>query len=305
MSKNTFKSGFVSIIGRPNVGKSTLINKFLVMKLALVSPRAQTTRNRIQGIYTTETEQIIFIDTPGIHKPKNELGTVMNEFAYSALDGTDIILMLVDASSEIGDGDKFIIEQLKKVKIPVILVLNKVDLVEDEMILKANIDSYKDAYNFAGGITISATEGFNIDKLKEMLVSRLEVGPMYYPEDQILDLPERFVVAEIIREKVLLKTKEEIPHSVAVTIESFKEKNKGNLVEINATIIVERPSQKMIIIGKGGQMIKSIGTDARRDIVKFLNQKVYLELFVKVEPNWRNNKKYLKEFGYKIDDYKN
>ncbi|MBR6516837.1 MAG: GTPase Era [Bacilli bacterium] len=305
MSKNTFKSGFVSIIGRPNVGKSTLLNNFLGMKLAIVSPRAQTTRNRIQGIYTTETEQIIFIDTPGIHKPKNELGTVMNEFAYSALDGTDIILMLVDASSEIGDGDKFIIEQLKKVKIPVILVLNKVDLVEDEMILKANIDSYKDAYNFAGGITISATEGFNIDKLKEMLVSRLEVGPMYYPEDQILDLPERFVVAEIIREKVLLKTKEEIPHSVAVTIESFKEKNKGNLVEINATIIVERPSQKMIIIGKGGQMIKSIGTDARRDIVKFLNQKVYLELFVKVEPNWRNNKKYLKEFGYKIDDYKN
>lgn len=305
MSKSVFKSGFVSIIGRPNVGKSTLLNNFLGMKLAIVSPRAQTTRNRIQGIYTTETEQIIFIDTPGIHKPKNELGTVMNEFAYSALDGTDIILMLVDASSEIGDGDKFIIEQLKKVKIPVILVLNKVDLVEDENILKANIDSYKEAYNFAGGITISATEGFNIDKLKDMIVSRLEVGPMYYPEDQILDLPERFVVAEIIREKVLLKTKEEIPHSVAVTIESFKEKNKGNLVEINATIIVERPSQKMIIIGKGGQMIKSIGTDARRDIVKFLNQKVYLELFVKVEPNWRNNKKYLKEFGYKIDDYKN
>lgn len=305
MSKSVFKSGFVSIIGRPNVGKSTLLNNFLGMKLAIVSPRAQTTRNRIQGIYTTETEQIIFIDTPGIHKPKNELGTVMNEFAYSALDGTDIILMLVDASSEIGDGDKFIIEQLKKVKIPVILVLNKVDLVEDENILKANIDSYKEVYNFAGGITISATEGFNIDKLKDMIVSRLEVGPMYYPEDQILDLPERFVVAEIIREKVLLKTKEEIPHSVAVTIESFKEKNKGNLVEINATIIVERPSQKMIIIGKGGQMIKSIGTDARRDIVKFLNQKVYLELFVKVEPNWRNNKKYLKEFGYKIDDYKN
>lgn len=305
MSKKTFKSGFVSIIGRPNVGKSTLLNNFLGMKLAIVSPRAQTTRNRIQGIYTTETEQIIFIDTPGIHKPKTELGSVMNEFAYSALDGTDIILMLVDASSEIGDGDKFIIEQLKKVKIPVILVLNKVDLVEDENVLKTNIASYKDAYNFAGGITISATEGFNIDKLKDMIVDRLEVGPMYYPEDQVLDLPERFVVAEIIREKVLLKTKEEIPHSVAVTIESFKEKNKGNLVEINATIIVERPSQKMIIIGKGGQMIKSIGTDARRDIVKFLNQKVYLELFVKVEPNWRNNKKYLKEFGYKIDDYKN
>lgn len=302
MSKSNFKSGFVSIIGRPNVGKSTLLNNFLGMKLAIVSPRAQTTRNRIQGIYTTETEQIIFIDTPGIHKPKNELGNVMNEFAYSALDGTDLILMLVDASCEIGEGDKYIIEQLSKVKIPVILVLNKVDLVEDQVVLMNNINSYKDAYSFAGGITLSATEGFNIDKLKDMIVERLEVGPMYYPEDQVLDLPERFVVAEIIREKVLLKTKEEIPHSVAVTIESFKEKSK--MIEINATIIVERSSQKMIVIGKGGQMIKSIGTDARRDIVKFLNQKVYLELFVKVEENWRNNKKYLKEFGYKIDDYK-
>lgn len=302
MNKNKFKSGFVSIIGRPNVGKSTLLNNFLGMKLAIVSPRAQTTRNRIQGIYTTETEQIIFIDTPGIHKPKNELGNVMNEFAYSALDGTDLILMIVDASSPIGDGDKYIIEQLSKVEIPVILVLNKVDLVEDEVVLMNNLNSYKEAYKFAGGITLSATEGFNIDKLKDMIVDRLEVGPMYYPEDQVLDLPERFVVAEIIREKVLLKTKEEIPHSVAVTIESFKEKSK--MIEINATIIVERPSQKMIIIGKGGNMIKSIGTDARRDIVKFLNQKVYLELFVKVEANWRNNKKYLKEFGYKIDDYK-
>lgn len=302
MTKSNFKSGFVSIIGRPNVGKSTLLNNFLGMKLAIVSPRAQTTRNRIQGIYTTDTEQIIFIDTPGIHKPKNELGNVMNEFAYSALDGTDLILMLVDASCEIGEGDKYIIEQLSKVKIPVILVLNKVDLVEDQVVLMNNINSYKDAYKFAGGITLSATEGFNIDKLKDMIVERLEVGPMYYPEDQVLDLPERFVVAEIIREKVLLKTKEEIPHSVAVTIESFKEKSK--MIEINATIIVERSSQKMIVIGKGGQMIKSIGTDARRDIVKFLNQKVYLELFVKVEENWRNNKKYLKEFGYKIDDYK-
>ena len=302
MSNNKFKSGFVSIIGRPNVGKSTLLNNFLGMKLAIVSPRAQTTRNRIQGIYTTETEQIIFIDTPGIHKPKNELGNVMNEFAYSALEGTDLILMLVDASSPIGDGDKYIIEQLSKVKIPVILVLNKVDLVEDEVVLMNNLNSYKEAYKFAGGITLSATEGFNIDKLKDMILELLEVGPMYYPEDQVIYLPERFVVAEIIREKVLLKTKEEIPHSVAVTIESFKEKSK--MIEINATIIVERPSQKMIIIGKGGNMIKSIGTDARRDIVKFLNQKVYLELFVKVETNWRNNKKYLKEFGYKIDDYK-
>ncbi len=305
MANKNFKSGFVSIIGRPNVGKSTLLNNFLEMKLAIVSPRAQTTRNRIQGIYTTDNEQIIFIDTPGIHKPKNELGNVMNEFAYSALDGIDLILMLVDASVPIGDGDLFIIEQMKKTKIPVILVLNKVDLINDEVKLKENIDSYKNAYNFAGGITISATENFNIDNLKTMIIERLEVGPMYYPYDQVLDLPERFVVAELIREKVLLNTLEEVPHSVAVTIESFKPSlTNPNMLEINATIIVERPSQKKIIIGKGGSMIKKIGSSARIDIVKFLAQKIYLELFVKVEANWRNNKKYLNEFGYRIDDYR-
>lgn len=305
MPNQHFKSGFVSIIGRPNVGKSTLLNNFLEMKLAIVSPRAQTTRNRIQGIYTTDNEQIIFIDTPGIHKPKNELGNVMNEFAYSALDGIDLILMLVDATQPIGDGDLFIIEQLKKVKIPVILVLNKVDLITDEALLKNNIDSYRNAYSFAGGITISAKEDFNIDNLKTMILDRLEEGPMYYPYDQVLDLPERFVVAELIREKVLLNTLEEVPHSVAVTIESFRPSiNNHNLLDIAATIIVERPSQKKIIIGKGGTMIKKIGSMARIDIVKFLGQKVYLELFVKVESNWRNNKKYLNEYGYKIDDYR-
>lgn len=305
MPNQHFKSGFVSIIGRPNVGKSTLLNNFLEMKLAIVSPRAQTTRNRIQGIYTTDNEQIIFIDTPGIHKPKNELGNVMNEFAYSALDGIDLILMLVDATQPIGDGDLFIIEQLKKVKIPVILVLNKVDLITDEALLKNNIDSYRNAYSFTGGITISAKEDFNIDNLKAMILDRLEEGPMYYPYDQVLDLPERFVVAELIREKVLLNTLEEVPHSVAVTIESFRPSiNNHNLLDIAATIIVERPSQKKIIIGKGGTMIKKIGSMARIDIVKFLGQKVYLELFVKVESNWRNNKKYLNEYGYKIDDYR-
>lgn len=305
MQNKNFKSGFVSIIGRPNVGKSTLLNNFLGLKLAIVSPKAQTTRNRIQGIYTTENEQIIFIDTPGIHKPKNELGNVMNEFAYSALDGTDLILMLVDGSTPIGEGDKFIIEQIKKSHLPVILVVNKVDLVKNEEELISNINTYKEAYSFDGGITISATNSFNIDKLKDMIVERLEYGPMYYPEDQLLDLPERFVVAEIIREKVLLNTLEEIPHSVAVTIESFKQNYKNpNMIDINATIIVERSSQKGIVIGKGGSMLKKIGSAARIDIVKFLGQKIYLELFVKVESDWRNNKKYLREFGYKIDDYK-
>lgn len=302
---NNFKSGFVSIIGRPNVGKSTLLNAFLKAKMAIVSPKAQTTRNRIQGILTESDAQIIFIDTPGVHKPKNELGVVLNEFAYSALDGTDLILFLVDATLPLGEGDKFILEQMKKNKIPVVLVLNKVDLVKDEETLKENIDSYKNAYAFYGGITLSALEGFNIDRLLQMIKDLLPLGPMYYPDDQLLDLPERFVVAELIREKILNKTKDEVPHSVAVTIESFKEdKNNKDLVNIHATIIVERPSQKKIIIGEKGQMIKSIGTEARKDIVKLLNKKVYLELFVKVETDWRNNKHYLKQFGYNIDDYK-
>ena len=301
MSKNTFKSGFVSIIGRPNVGKSTLLNNFLGMKLAIVSPRAQTTRNRIQGIYTTETEQIIFIDTPGIHKPKNELGNYMNQTALSALDGIDVVLFVVDGSEKIGAGDLFILESLKKVKVPVLLVVNKVDLLQNnEQKLVENIDSYKESYNFDGGITLSASNGFNIDKLKEMIKERLDFGPMYYPEDQLLDQPERFVVAEIIREKVLLTTSEEVPHSVAVTIESFKEKN--NIIEINADIVVERPSQKKIIIGKNGSKIKEIGTQARKDIIKFLGSKIYLELFVKVETDWRNKTSRLKEFGYRVDE---
>lgn len=301
----TFKSGFVSIIGRPNVGKSTLLNNFLGMKLAIVSPKAQTTRNKIQGIYTTDTEQIIFIDTPGIHKAHNELGNVMNEFAYLALDGIDVILFMVDASVPLGDGDQFIIDKLAKNKVPVILVLNKVDTVLDEEVLKQNIDSYKNAYKFDGGITISATNNFNISNLKDMIVERLDYGPKYYYEDEVLDLPERFVVGEMIREKILLLTKDEVPHSVAVTIESFKQDvNNSNMINIHATIIVERQSQKKIIIGHGGSMIKEIGRLARIDIQKFLNQKIYLELFVKVEDDWRNNKHYLKEFGYNLDDYK-
>lgn len=300
-----FKSGFVSIVGRPNVGKSTLLNQIMGTKLAIVTPKAQTTRNRIQGIYTTKEEQIIFIDTPGVHKSNCKLGEAMNEFAFSAMEGIDVLYFLVDGSQSIGDGDRYIIEQLAKCKAPVILVVNKVDLIKNQEKLKQNIDEYKQAYNFAGGITISASEKFNIDKLLKMTTDLLPVGPMFYPEDQILDLPVRFVCSEIIREKILLKTQEEVPHSTAITIESFKEDKKNpNLINIDATIIVERPSQKKIIIGRKGQMIKEIGTLARIDIAKFLEKKVYLELFVKVEANWRNNKSYLKEFGYNIDEYK-
>lgn len=300
MQNKKFKSGFVSIIGRPNVGKSTLLNQILKEKIAIVSPKAQTTRNKIQGIYTTNDEQIIFIDTPGIHKSKNELGNVMNEFAMSSLAGIDAVIYLIDATTKIGTGDEFIIEALKKVKIPVFLVANKVDLIKDTALVIENVDSYKEKYPFKGGITISAANNFNVDKLISMIVDVLPNGPMYYPEDQLLDQPERFVVSEIIREKVLLNTDEEVPHSVAITIERFKETK--DIIEIFATIVVERTSQKKIIIGKNGSMIKKIGTSARLDINKLLGCKVHLDLFVKVEENWRNKKFHLKEFGYVNDD---
>lgn len=301
MQNKNFKSGFVSIIGRPNVGKSTLLNAILKEKIAIVSPKAQTTRNRIQGIYTTDNEQIIFIDTPGIHKAHNELGNIMNDFALKSITGIDLILYLIDVNVPLGTGDRFIIDALRESKVPTILVANKVDKEQDTNKIVENIETYKEYGNFIGGITISATEGFNIDKLLEMVVSNLEYGPMYYPEDQLIDQPERFVVCELIREKVLLNTSEEIPHSVALTIDRFKESDK--IIDIHATIVVERLSQKKIIIGAKGAMIKKIGTEARKDIKNFLGLPVYLELFVKVEDNWRNKKYQLKEFGYNNDDF--
>lgn len=301
MQNKNFKSGFVSIIGRPNVGKSTLLNAILKEKIAIVTPKAQTTRNRIQGIYTTDNEQIIFIDTPGIHKAHNELGNIMNDFALKSITGIDLILYLIDVNVPLGTGDRFIIDALRESKVPTILVANKVDKEQDTNKIVENIETYKEYGNFIGGITISATEGFNIDKLLEMVVSNLEYGPMYYPEDQLIDQPERFVVCELIREKVLLNTSEEIPHSVAVTIDRFKESDK--IIDIHATVVVERLSQKKIIIGAKGAMIKEIGTEARKDIKNFLGLPVYLELFVKVEDNWRNKKYQLKEFGYNNDDF--
>lgn len=301
MQNKDFKSGFVSIIGRPNVGKSTLLNAILKEKIAIVTPKAQTTRNRIQGIYTTDNEQIIFIDTPGIHKAHNELGNIMNDFALKSITGIDLILYLIDVNVPLGTGDRFIIDALRESKVPTILVANKVDKEQDTNKIVENIETYKEYGNFIGGITISATEGFNIDKLLEMVVINLEYGPMYYPEDQLIDQPERFVVCELIREKVLLNTSEEIPHSVAVTIDRFKESDK--IIDIHATIVVERLSQKKIIIGAKGAMIKKIGTEARKDIKNFLGLPVYLELFVKVEDNWRNKKYQLKEFGYNNDDF--
>jgi len=300
MHNKKFKSGFVSIIGRPNVGKSTLLNQILKQKVAIVSPKAQTTRNRIQGIYTTDNEQIIFIDTPGIHKSHNELGKVMNEFAISSISGIDLILYMVDATTPLGTGDKYIIDTLKASKTPVILVANKVDLVDSKKAIE-NVETYKQYGEFQNGITISAVNNFNISKLLQMIVAKLDDGPMYYPEDQLLDQPERFVVCELIREQVLLNTNEEVPHSVAITIDRYLEKEE--MVEINASIVVERTSQKKIIIGAKGSMIKKIGTNARKEIKAFLGVPVYLELFVKVEEDWRNKKYQLKEFGYNNDDF--
>ena len=225
----------------------------------------------------------------------------MNDFALKSITGIDLILYLIDVNVPLGTGDRFIIDALRESKVPTILVANKVDKEQDTNKIVENIETYKEYGNFIGGITISATEGFNIDKLLEMVVSNLEYGPMYYPEDQLIDQPERFVVCELIREKVLLNTSEEIPHSVAVTIDRFKESDK--IIDIHATIVVERLSQKKIIIGAKGAMIKEIGTEARKDIKNFLGLPVYLELFVKVEDNWRNKKYQLKEFGYNNDDF--
>ena len=295
------KSGFISVVGRPNVGKSTLINNIIGSKVSIISNKPQTTRNNIQGIYHEDDTEIVFIDTPGIHKAHNELGNIMNDFALKSITGIDLILYLIDVNVPLGTGDRFIIDALRESKVPTILVANKVDKEQDTNKIVENIETYKEYGNFIGGITISATEGFNIDKLLEMVVSNLEYGPMYYPEDQLIDQPERFVVCELIREKVLLNTSEEIPHSVAVTIDRFKESDK--IIDIHATIVVERLSQKKIIIGAKGAMIKKIGTEARKDIKNFLGLPVYLELFVKVEDNWRNKKYQLKEFGYNNDDF--
>lgn len=298
MKNKTFKSGFVSIVGRPNVGKSTLMNQILDTKVAIVTPKAQTTRNKIQGIYTTDTEQIIFIDTPGIHKSFNELGENMNQAAYDSLDGIDAVLLMVDSTKEFGDLDAEIVERFKKIREPKFLVLNKIDLVKDINKLNELIKQYEEI-NFVKILKISAVNNLGVDELLTSLVSVLEEGPQYYPSDQLMDQPERFMVKEIIREKVLLLTSQEIPYAVAVEIEIFKNDEKNpNLININATIVVERQSQKKIVIGEKGSKIKEIGRLSRIDIAKFLGNKVYLELFVKVETDWRNRKHYLKQYGY-------
>ena len=301
MSKQ-FKSGFVAIVGRPNVGKSTFMNYVLGQKIAIMSDKAQTTRNKIQGVYTNKDCQIVFLDTPGIHKPKHELGNFMVESAYSALKEVDAVLFMVDAAEKRGPGDDFIIEKLKKIKTPVFLVLNKIDLISPDELLD-RVESYQETIPFAGIIPISVLQGNNVQELMTTLTNHLPEGPQYYPSDQITDHPEYFVVSELIREKILHLTKEEIPHSVAVTVDKMQ-KDEFDKVHVYANIIVERPTQKGIIIGKGGKLLKEIGVRARKDIEQLLGNKVYLELWVKVEKDWRKKKSHLQDFGYRTTDYK-
>ena len=301
MSKQ-FKSGFVAIVGRPNVGKSTFMNYVLGQKIAIMSDKAQTTRNKIQGVYTNQDCQIVFLDTPGIHKPKHELGNFMVESAYSALKEVDAVLFMVNAAEKRGPGDDFIIEKLKKIKTPVFLVLNKIDLISPDELLD-RVESYQETIPFAGIIPISVLQGNNIQELMIALTNHLPEGPQYYPSDQITDHPEYFVVSELIREKILHLTKEEIPHSVAVTVDKMQ-KDEFDKVHVYANIIVERPTQKGIIIGKGGKLLKEIGVRARKDIEQLLGNKVYLELWVKVEKDWRKKKSHLQDFGYRTTDYK-
>lgn len=301
MSETAFHSGFVAIVGRPNVGKSTFLNRVVGQKVAIMSNKAQTTRNKIQGIYTTEHSQIVFIDTPGIHKPQNKLDEFMMNSATSALNEVDAVLFMVSAKDRMGAGDTFIIDQLKKVKQPVYLIVNKIDTVHPND-LAPFVEQYQAELDFAQVFPISALQGNNVDELLATLNQNLPEGPQYYPEDQITDHPEYFVVSELIREKILELTRDEVPHSVAVNVERMR-RNDQDKLKIEATIIVERDGQKGIIIGKGGKMLKEIGTRARRDIEHLLGDKVYLQLWVKIDKNWRDNQRYLNELGYQKKNY--
>ena len=292
----SFKSGFVSIIGRPNAGKSTLLNSILGEKVVIVSEKPQTTRNKIRGIKNMENAQIVFLDTPGIHQAKGHLNEFMVKEAMSALEDMDIIIYLVEATGKIKD-ELFIIESLKKVRCPVLLGINKIDMVRKDSILPL-MDEYSSAYPFREIIPLSARKGEGMDELFRCIVELLPEGPKYFTEDILTNQTERFVVAEIVREKVFELTREEIPYSTAVIVERFKENPGKGIISISATINVERDSQKGIIIGKGGAMLKEIGTRARIDIERLLGTKVYLELFVRVRKDWTKDAKSLKEFGY-------
>lgn len=299
--KNEFKSGFVTLIGRPNVGKSTLMNHLIGQKIAITSDKPQTTRNKIQTVYTEEQGQIIFLDTPGIHKAKNKLGDYMVSVAERTLNEVDVVLWLVEPSTFIGAGERHIVEQLAKVKTPVVLVINKIDMVKKEDILRF-IAAYKDIYQFSDIVPVSALKGENTKHLLETIFKLLPEGPQYYDEDTITDQPERQIVAELIREKALLLLEDEIPHGIAVAIDQMKERNSGDIIDIDATIVCERDSHKGIIIGKKGEKLKRIGTMARQEIENLLDMHVNLKLWVKVKKDWRDSDFMLKNYGYNKRD---
>lgn len=297
--KVDYRSGFVTLIGRPNVGKSTLMNYLIGQKIAITSNKPQTTRNRIQTVLTTDQGQIVFVDTPGIHKAKNKLGEYMVHVAERTLNEVDVVLWLVEPSTFIGAGERHIVEQLNKVQTPVILVINKVDMVKKEEVLTF-IDAYQKIYDFAAIVPVSARNGNNTDELIKVIFQYLPYGPQFYDEDTITDQPQRQIVAELIREKALHSLNEEIPHGVAVSIDRMKQRKK--LMDIEATIICERDSHKGIIIGKQGAMLKKIGSTARFEIERMLECKVNLQLWVKVKKDWRDSDFMMKNFGFTKDE---
>lgn len=299
-----FKSGFISIIGRPNVGKSTFLNRVIGQKIAIMSDKPQTTRNKVQGVLTLDKSQMIFIDTPGIHVPKHKLGDFMLKVAKNTLREVDVIIFMVNATEPRGKIDELIMDMLENNETPVFLVINKIDQVHPDELINI-INSYKTKYDFAEIIPISALQGNNVERLLETIQTYLPEGPQYYPADQVTDHPERFIISELIREKVLHLTREEIPHSIAVIIDKIKkeEDTEKDMIRVMATIVVERDSQKGIVIGKRGALLKEVGTRARQDIEMLLGSKVYLELWVKVQKDWRNKSTHLRDYGFREDEY--
>lgn len=297
---DNFRSGFVAVVGRPNVGKSTLINALIGDKIVIVSDKAQTTRNRIVCVYMDERKQIVFMDTPGIHKPKHKLGEFMVDAAIESLKEVEAVLFVVAGNEKCGPGDKFIIEQLKRVTVPVFLIVNKIDtLTRDE--LAEVVLGYSKLYDFAGIIPISAKEKDNLDEVLNVLEETLPEGPQYFPDDMITDQPERLIIADIVREKILLNTRDEVPHAIAVEVDEMKQRHDGTTY-IRATVYCERESQKGIIIGKKGAMLRQLGQEARADVERLLATKVFLDLWVKVKKDWRNKSGMLSELGYKRKD---
>jgi GTP-binding protein Era len=297
MQEEKFVSGFIAIIGRPNVGKSTLLNRILGQKVAITSNKPQTTRNRILGIHNFSAGQALFVDTPGIHKAKGKLNRFMVDQAIGACSDVDLILFLVEADDSPGGGDEYILKLLDRSSVPVFLIINKIDLVKPPKLLKL-IQQYSERFKFAEVIPLSARGGDGVPQLLQAIEPLLPEGPRYYPEDMLTDQPERFIVAELVREKIMRRTSEEIPYGIGVQVDTFEEKPEKNLVVIQATIHVERNSHKKIIVGKGGQMIKTVGQEARKDIERLLGTRVFLELFVRVDKDWTQSERMLKELGY-------